>query len=331
MSALPVTFAAVADPAPPLDTEVYARAEALLGPNLLPKVRNAFVTPHWLAGPGDRFWYRRELEKGHEDVVMDAATGKRISLGPGELEGEVAKVYNPAARAETEPGSLLRSPDGHYGIESRDGNLALETTADHARRVLTTDGNLIAGYGIWPDNWLANLIPRERSGTKQPPVETYWAPDSRTLVVPYIDQRNVEIYPYIESAPFDGSFRPKLHPIRIPLVGEHSATFVSIFAFSVQSFRNRCPISVVHRDSRQCLKLNPPCAAILRRPLGLPLCQPMTARRSSSRKQSALPILGVGPRRTIGCGGMTRCQKCVCGPERTSAYLWIWDIAQTAC
>ena len=47
-----------------LDPAVYARAEALLGPNLVDKARN-----------GELFWYRKELSNGHEDVVIDAATG----------------------------------------------------------------------------------------------------------------------------------------------------------------------------------------------------------------------------------------------------------------
>src|SRR4051794_7539742 len=41
-----------------LDAAVYARAEALMGPNLEPKVRNVFVVPHWLGG-SDTFWYER--------------------------------------------------------------------------------------------------------------------------------------------------------------------------------------------------------------------------------------------------------------------------------
>jgi Dipeptidyl peptidase IV (DPP IV) N-terminal region len=79
-----------------------------------------------------------------------------------------------------------------------------------AARALTTD---------------ANLIPRERAQRLTPPVETYWAPNSRIVLVSYTDQQQIAPYPYIESAPRDGSFRPRVHPIRIPLVGEHSAPF----------------------------------------------------------------------------------------------------------
>ena len=147
-----------------LDPAVYARAEALLGPNLARQVQAVYAS-------------------------------------------EMA-------------------PDGGSGVASRGGNLWLVPAADTgAARALTTDGALIAGYGVWPDNWQANLIPRERAQRLTPPVETYWAPNSRIVLVSYTDQQQIAPYPYIESAPRDGSFRPRVHPIRIPLVGEHSARF----------------------------------------------------------------------------------------------------------
>ena len=37
----------------PVPAAVYARAEALLGPNLERNVLNAFVVPHWLHGRDD--------------------------------------------------------------------------------------------------------------------------------------------------------------------------------------------------------------------------------------------------------------------------------------
>jgi dipeptidyl-peptidase-4 len=203
-----------------LDAAVYARAEALLGPNLLSKVYNTFFTPHWMNG-GDLFWYRREFPNGHEDVVIDARTGKRaVNFDAAELARQVQEVYG-AAPAPTD---VLMAPNGRGGVASRGGNLWV-ISAGGPDRAVTTDGNLVSGYGIWPDNWQANRIPRERAGGPTPPVETYWAPNSRTVLVPYIDQQQVLPYPYIESAPRDGSFRPQVHPIRVPLVGEHSASF----------------------------------------------------------------------------------------------------------
>ena len=152
-----------------LDPAVYARAEALLGPNLVDQARNSFFTPHWL-GDGELFWYRKELPNGHEDVVIDAATGKPTTrFDAAELARQVQAVY----ASETAPTDVLMAPDGGSGVASRGGNLWLVPAADTgAARALTTDGTLIAGYGIWPDNWQANLIPRERAQRLTPPVET---------------------------------------------------------------------------------------------------------------------------------------------------------------
>jgi dipeptidyl-peptidase 4 len=205
-----------------LDPAVYAQAEALLGPNLVNEARNSFFTPHWL-GDGELFWYRQELPNGHEDVVINAATGKLTTrFDAAELARQVQAVY----ASETAPTDVLMAPDGGSGVASRGGNLRLVPAADTgAARALTADGTLIAGYGIRPDNWQANFIPRERAQRLTPPVETYWAPNSRIVLVSYTDQRQIAPYPYIESAPRDGSFRLRVHPIRIPLVGEHSARF----------------------------------------------------------------------------------------------------------
>ncbi len=60
----------------PVPAAVYARAEALLGPNLERNVLNAFVVPHWLDGR-DEFWYRRELIDGAEFVIVDASNGRK--------------------------------------------------------------------------------------------------------------------------------------------------------------------------------------------------------------------------------------------------------------
>ncbi len=73
---LPLSAVAAAAGSSPVPEAVYARAEALLGPNLEPKVLNVFVTPHWIGGQ-DEFWYRRELRDGVEFVRVDAASGAK--------------------------------------------------------------------------------------------------------------------------------------------------------------------------------------------------------------------------------------------------------------
>lgn len=202
-----------------LEPAVYARAEALLGPNLQPKVRNVFVVPHWL-GATDEFWYEREVQGGSEIVVVNAATGRKRAASTQEREAiEQSKAQEKAADT-----SIVFSSRGDRGVFVREGNLWLRDKAGK-ERALTRDGVPDAGYGIWPDAWYANYVPRHRSGKPTPPMSVEWAPDARTVLVPYIDQRHVAPYPFIESVRADGSFRPQVHPIRLALVGEQPATF----------------------------------------------------------------------------------------------------------
>lgn len=202
-----------------LEPAVYARAEALLGPNLLPKVRNVFVVPHWL-GSTDELWYEREVQGGTEIVVVNAATGRKRAPSTQEREA----IEQSQAQEKAADSSIVFSSRGDRGVLVREGNLWLRDKAGK-ERALTSDGVPDAGYGIWPDAWYANYVPRHRSGKPTPPMSVEWAPDARTVLVPYIDQRHVAPYPFIESVRADGSFRPQVHPIRIALVGEQPATF----------------------------------------------------------------------------------------------------------
>lgn len=141
-----------------------------------------------------------------------------------------------AARSVAE--GAIRSPDGNWETFTRDNNLWLRNIGSGREQPLTTDGEPDFGYGITPDGWKAAYIPRERAGKPQPPFDSYWSPDSKRFVVSRLDQRHVAEYPFIESAPADGSFRPKLHTVRIPLVGEKPAS-VEWFAFDIPSGAHR--------------------------------------------------------------------------------------------
>ena len=263
--------------------ETYARAEKLLGPNLVKTVRNGFVTPHWV-GERDIFWYRRELQDGHEFLLVDASSGEKraafdhqdladalsafgddvinanelpfekfafndasteIEFFTGGFEYQCAlepvKCSRDAIELQTElslhgpmsfqhdaeagPEGVLISPNGEYGIFVRDDDLWRIDIGSGAERQLTDTGEVDFGWGSYPDN-RADFIPRLRSGTKQKPVDSHWSPDNRMVLVPRIDQRHVKPYPFIESVPIDGSFRPIVHNIKIPLVGERPASFV---------------------------------------------------------------------------------------------------------
>jgi dipeptidyl aminopeptidase/acylaminoacyl peptidase len=280
---------------PRVTADDYARAERLLGGNLVGALRNALVIPHWL-GSADRFWYKRDTPVGHDYVVVDAATGEKraafnhralaealssvvgvvvdannlplsdltfsanvdtvriVSGGKGYecglvpahcIEGRGSWASPPFAITfqtplppthENSDEGLLISPDDRWGVFARNGNLWARDRKNGQERALTYDGEgPNYGYGIYPGGWKAAQIPRARAvaaGHSFTPLESYWSPDSRIVMVPRVDQRNVADYPFVESVPGDGSFRPRLYLVRVPLVGEKTAS-VEWFAVDV--------------------------------------------------------------------------------------------------
>jgi len=239
----------------------YGRATALLKQNLLPLLRNAQLIPHWLRGSED-FWYRRETAQGYEFVRVDSASGIRtplfdhvamarelsersgVTLNPNNLPFESVQVDSvknaiqfefegaeyrcaqpsgPCTRESPVPSNIVVSPDGRTAALIHSGNLWIRDLPTGAERQLTQDGELNNGYGIYYDGWQSQYIPRSRLGESLPPFGTFWSPDGRRLIVPRIDQRHIELYPFIESGPLGGGFRPKAYAMHLPLTGEKPA------------------------------------------------------------------------------------------------------------
>lgn len=238
----------------------YAAAEKLLGVVAAATIRNAAPAVRWV-GDGSSCWYRRETGQGHEWIVLDAANGEhRPAFDHEQLaealrglghKAEAAKLPisvttvepdaitfvlekqrfrhlrvggEPSVLGEVEPAhGPSRSPDGKWLLSQRDGNLWLAAAGMEAQQI-TTDGSPDDGYAIYHGNYKAGHIPRGRNDSNGQPAGVVWAPDSSKLIVWRVDQRHVQPYPYLETAPQDGSFRPKLHLPRMPLTGEAPPT-----------------------------------------------------------------------------------------------------------
>lgn len=121
------------------------------------------------------------------------------------------------------PEGVLASPDGLRGIRTENANIELLDLRTGSRRALTQDGREHYGYGLYYGNWTASYVPRQRAGKPLVPMGSQWSPDSRHVLVTRLDERHVAEYPFLESSPADGSFRPKVHRPRIPLTGEAPA------------------------------------------------------------------------------------------------------------
>jgi len=236
----------------------YQRAELLLRPNNKRLVKNMNVIPNWI-GEGHLFWYKRETQAGHEYVLVDAATAKKkplfdhkwlakilgtknsdaLPLNSLSISAEMHSIsfqfegqeYNcvidancAAKPPESFAPELLVSPDHTKAIKTIDGNIYLVDIRSGTEKQLTKDGEEHFGYGIMYGNWKARYAARAKSGHQAPPMGAEWSPSSKYAVVTRLDQRHVKEYPILESAPVDGTYRPKVYMPRIPLTGEKPPT-----------------------------------------------------------------------------------------------------------
>ncbi|HKF63500.1 MAG TPA: DPP IV N-terminal domain-containing protein [Dongiaceae bacterium] len=190
-----------------LSREVYARAERLLERNIAKLVFNATLEPHWL--PDGSFWYHRESREGASVIRVDAATGRKTEVSDPEA---LTRAH------EAPPPEALRSPDGRWELLRSGYDIALRKVAGGETRRLTADGTADRPYAASPDTNLQAVTQRIQ-GLATPPVAA-WSPDGRQFVTHRLDQSGVGLLPLVQSCPADGSTRPVVHHLHMPLPGD---------------------------------------------------------------------------------------------------------------
>lgn len=191
----------------PLPREVYARAERLLEKNIAKLVFNAALEPHWL--PGGSLWYRREGREGASFIHVDAASGLKTVLSEPEACARAPKPPPPDAS---------RAPGGRWELLRIGHDIALREVAGGNTRRLTANGTADSPYAASPDTNLQAVTQRVQ-GVATPPVAA-WSADGTRLVTHRLDQGAVGLLPLIQSCPADGSTRPVVHQIHMPLPGD---------------------------------------------------------------------------------------------------------------
>ena len=139
-----------------------------------------------------------------------------------------------AQPVEPAPRDWLISPDGRLALFAREHNLYLKDLERGAEHQLTSDGAPWISWGKWPDTSLIT-IPRKKMDWPLPPYMTAWSPDSRYLIAPRIDEREVAAMPFVEWVPADGSRRPVVHNLRMPIVGDAGEMRMDFFAIDAAS------------------------------------------------------------------------------------------------
>jgi dipeptidyl-peptidase 4 len=255
----------------------YAAAAKLLYPNLKGLVRNQSVSPHWISDrrfwyqrdgqEGQEFvvvtskgvkspaYDHEELARALYRAMGEQPAGKglpvsltdaRLSDDLTRLSGKLGeKVVDCDLKAQecrlsdaipARP-ELLPSPDGRQALLTRDNNLFvrdMRTGEDHA---LTTDGEPLRSWASEPYFSSFITIASLKAGIKSPPFQTYWSPDGRYVIAPRVDERGVELWPYVEWVPTDGSRRPIVHNVRLPLPGDRATVRIEYFVFDLKTGR----------------------------------------------------------------------------------------------
>ncbi len=175
-----------------------------------------------------------------ERVIPAGNQTLQLVLRSGPLQGQrcTLPAYRCVPVALTAPNpQALPSPDGRRSVVVRDDNLWLLAADAGKPTALTHDGEPSHGYGVLPDFALRG-IPRRQGRMHTPPFAVSWAPDGQRLFGVRYDERHVQAYPYLATAPTDG-VRPIVHQVKLGLLGDAEQVRDAWFVTDVHSARTR--------------------------------------------------------------------------------------------
>ena len=219
-------------------------------------VLNDAVFPHWISGSqksNDRFfWYLKQTKTGKEFRLVDAKLGSNtplfdhsflgnvlnnktglavdplniaitdvdISLSPvtvyfkfmdkpwiftpenGQLVEQVAGTHQSESAQD-----YLYSPNGKKALFLKQHNVWIMDLASGEEKALTVDGTDNNSYGT-------SYLNLDTS------IQARWSPDSNKVFTLQFDSRKTLLYPSVDFLPSDGSLRPKINNIAVPLAGD---------------------------------------------------------------------------------------------------------------
>lgn len=182
--------------------EKYKAAERMLPQNAGKMVYNGCPAIRWTGD--DEFTYIRQIRT--EDGMKEAVV--RVCSRTGQ---ETILEADTAGKCCGE--GITMSPDGSYGLFTRDHNLFLRDR-EGAEAQLTWDGESLCEYGCYVD--IYSQITVKRQGYVEQPL-VVWSPDSRYFVTYRADRRKVKKLYVIESCGNDvRDIRPRLREYPCP-------------------------------------------------------------------------------------------------------------------
>ena len=126
------------------------------------------------------------------------------------------------------------SPDFDREVQVRDDDLFLISRKTDEEIRLTFDGEPYHSYAKWPDASTMTAVVR-KTGRPPPPYLTDWSPDGRYVLAPRVDERSLGTVPFVEWVPTDGSRRPVVHRLRLPLAGDAETMSVDWFLLDIEN------------------------------------------------------------------------------------------------
>lgn len=255
-----------------ISTSDYMQAEKFLQANLGKHIYNSWVEPSWQEG-GCNFVYSVNTRKGKEFFRVDAQARTKVpafdqeklallladslkkDVKPYELpiskctitgENEVAFMAGERQWVYRTDTNLLLpksnehqlspteslSPDGKWIASIRDGNLFLKDSKLKTEVQLTTDGAPENGYGCNLDWYFTRND--SKGELNEYSIEVYWSKDSKKLIVPRYDRRNVRRLQLMKYDDVEG-FQSELISYERALAGDTVLTMADFYIFDVAS------------------------------------------------------------------------------------------------
>ena len=164
----------------------YARAERFLGANAQELVADDAIQPRWIAGGGDRFWFRNRTDHGYEFVIADATTGARR---PAFDHARLAAALSVASDTSVDPHKLgfreIRFLNGERSVRFSTGKgkqWQCDITTYTCVGPDTLPLDRVTEVASPDDKWVAftradNVWVRERSSGKETQLTTDAQPD----------------------------------------------------------------------------------------------------------------------------------------------------------
>ena len=197
-----------------------------------------------VAGALYRAMGQQQAGKGLPASLTDVMLSGDLNRLTGRLGAKLAEcdLKPPSCHLSDAPPAtpeLLMSPDRSQALLTRNNNLFVRDMGTGQERALTTDGIELLSWAQQPYFSSFLTIRMLKTGVLSPPFQTYWSPDGRYVIAPRIDERGIEPWPYVEWAPPEGSRRPVVHNVRVPLPGDRATVRIEYFLFDLKSGQRR--------------------------------------------------------------------------------------------